>query len=123
MSKIIYRKIRTAPGVKQYLDEQKTLVNPQFEASASYHAQSVALETMSLRDMAKHITSHGTGSRTDLCQLHDTKGTLGGESGIEADETTGRRDTGMKVAGNVLVEVLCLEFLGRIEIGYLLTAL
>ena len=28
MSKIIYRKIRTAPGVKQYLDEEKTQVNP-----------------------------------------------------------------------------------------------
>ena len=31
MSKIIYRKIRTAPGVKQYLDDEKTQVNPQFE--------------------------------------------------------------------------------------------
>ena len=29
MSKIIYRKIRTAPGVKQYLDAEKTQVNPQ----------------------------------------------------------------------------------------------
>ena len=66
MSKIIYRKIRTAPGVKQYLDEQKTQVNPQFEASASYYAQSVALETMSLRDMAKHITSHGSPFTVDV---------------------------------------------------------
>ena len=66
MSKIIYRKIRTAPGVKQYLDEQKTQVNPQFEASASYYAQSVALETMSLRDMAKHITSHGSPFTADV---------------------------------------------------------
>ena len=66
MSKIIYRKIRTAPGVKQYLDEAKTQVNPQFEASASYYAQSVALETMSLRDMAKHITSHGSPFTVDV---------------------------------------------------------
>ena len=66
MSKIIYRKIRTAPGVKQYLDEAKTQVNPQFEASASYYAQSVALETISLRDMAKHITSHGSPFTVDV---------------------------------------------------------
>ena len=54
MSKIIYRKIRTAPGVKQYLDEEKTQVNPQFEANSAYFAQAVTLETLSLRDMAKH---------------------------------------------------------------------
>ena len=35
MSKIIYRKIRTAPGVKQYLDAEKTQVNPEFETSSS----------------------------------------------------------------------------------------
>ena len=36
MSKIIYRKIRTAPGVKQYLDDERTQVNPQFEEKAAY---------------------------------------------------------------------------------------
>ncbi len=50
MSKIIYRKIRTAPGVKQYLDDEKTQVNPQFEANSAYFAQAVTLETLSLRD-------------------------------------------------------------------------
>ena len=54
MSKIIYRKIRTAPGVKQYLDDEKTQVNPQFD------------ETLSLRDMAKHITSHGSPFTADV---------------------------------------------------------
>ena len=34
MSKIIYRKVRTAPGVKQYLDEEKTQVNPEFETKS-----------------------------------------------------------------------------------------
>ncbi len=53
MSKIIYRKIRTAPGVKQYLDDEKTQVNPQFEANSAYYAQAVTIETMNLRDMAK----------------------------------------------------------------------
>ena len=66
MSKIIYRKIRTAPGVKQYLDEEKTQVNPQFEASSAYYAQAVTIETMSLRDMAKHITSHGSPFTMDV---------------------------------------------------------
>ena len=61
MSKIIYRKIRTAPGVKQYLDAEKTQVNPQFEANSAYYAQAVTLETLSLRDMAKHITSQVMG--------------------------------------------------------------
>ena len=66
MSKIIYRKIRTAPGVKQYLDEEKTQVNPQFEANSAYYAQAVTIETMSLRDMAKHITSHGSPFTMDV---------------------------------------------------------
>ena len=66
MSKIIYRKIRTAPGVKQYLDDEKTQVNPQFEASSAYYAQAVTLETLSLRDMAKHITSHGSPFTVDV---------------------------------------------------------
>ena len=66
MSKIIYRKIRTAPGVKQYLDEERTQVNPQFEEKAAYYAQAVATETMSMRDMAKHITSHGSPYTVDI---------------------------------------------------------
>jgi len=66
MSKIIYRKIRTAPGVKQYLDAEKTQVNPQFEANSAYYAQAVTLETLSLRDMAKHITSHGSPYTADV---------------------------------------------------------
>ena len=33
MSKIIYRKVRTAPDVKQYLDAEKTQVNPEFETN------------------------------------------------------------------------------------------
>ena len=66
MSKIIYRKIRTAPGVKQYLDEEKTQVNPQFEANSAYYAQAVTIETMNLRDMAKHITSHGSPFTMDV---------------------------------------------------------
>ena len=66
MSKIIYRKIRTAPGVKQYLDDEKTQVNPQFEANSAYFAQAVTLETLSLRDMAKHITSHGSPFTADV---------------------------------------------------------
>ena len=55
MSKIIYRKIRTAPGVKQYLDD-----------NSAYFAQAVTLETLSLRDMAKHITSHGSPFTADV---------------------------------------------------------
>ena len=66
MSKIIYRKIRTAPGVKQYLDDEKTQVNPQFEANSAYYAQAVTIETMNLRDMAKHITSHGSPFTADV---------------------------------------------------------
>ena len=66
MSKIIYRKIRTAPGVKQYLDDERTQVNPQFEEKAAYYAQAVATETMSMRDMAKHITSHGSPYTVDV---------------------------------------------------------
>ena len=66
MSRIIYRKIRTAPGVKQYLDDEKTQVNPQFEANSAYFAQAVTLETLSLRDMAKHITSHGSPYTVDV---------------------------------------------------------
>ena len=66
MSKIIYRKVHTAPGVKQYLDEEKTQVNPQFEANSAYFAQAVTLETLSLRDMAKHITSHGSPFTADV---------------------------------------------------------
>ena len=66
MSKIIYRKVHTAPGVKQYLDEEKTQVNPAFEANSAYYAKAVAIETLSLRDMAKHITSHGSPYTVDV---------------------------------------------------------
>ena len=52
MSKIIYRKVRTAPGLK--------ITDANWEQKASYYAKAVSLETMSLRDMAKHIASHGS---------------------------------------------------------------
>ena len=52
MSKIIYRKVRTAPGLK--------ITDANYEQKASYYAKAVSLETMSLRDMAKHIASHGS---------------------------------------------------------------
>jgi predicted histone-like DNA-binding protein len=60
MSKIIYRKVRTAPGQKQYLDANKTQVNPAFEQNAAYYVKAVSTETLSLRDMSKHISSHGS---------------------------------------------------------------
>ena len=60
MSKIIYRKVRTAPGHKQYLDANKTQVNPAFEENAAYYVKAVSTETLSLRDMSKHISSHGS---------------------------------------------------------------
>ena len=60
MSKIIYRKVRTAPGQKQYLDANKTQVNPAFEENAAYYVKAVSTETLSLRDMSKHISSHGS---------------------------------------------------------------
>ena len=60
MSKIIYRKVRTAPGLKQYLDEEKTQANPAFEQNAAYYAKAVSTETLSLRDMSNHIASHGS---------------------------------------------------------------
>ena len=66
MSKIIYRKVRTAPGVKQYLDDEKTQLNPAFETNAAYYAKAVSIETLSLRDMAKHITSHGSPYTVDV---------------------------------------------------------
>lgn len=66
MSKIIYRKVRTAPGVKQYLDAEKTQPNPAFEQNAAYYAKAVSTETLSLRDMAKHITSHGSPYTADV---------------------------------------------------------
>ena len=58
MSKIIYRKVRTAPGLK--------LTDANWEASAAYYAKAVGLETLSLRDMAKHITSHGSPYTVDV---------------------------------------------------------
>jgi len=66
MSKIIYRKVCTAPGVKQYLDEQRTQVNPAFEANSAYYVKAVSTETLSLRDMAKHISSHGSPYTVDV---------------------------------------------------------
>lgn len=66
MSKIIYRKVRTAPGVKQYLDEAQTQPNPAFEQNAAYYAKAVSTETLNLRDMAKHITSHGSPYTADV---------------------------------------------------------
>ena len=58
MSKIIYRKVRTAPGLK--------LTDANWEANAAYYAKAVGLETLSLRDMAKHITSHGSPYTVDV---------------------------------------------------------
>ena len=58
MSKIIYRKVRTAPGLKT--------TDANWEQKASYYAKAVSLETMSLRDMAKHIASHGSPYTVDV---------------------------------------------------------
>ena len=58
MSKIIYRKVRTAPGLKT--------TDANWEQKASYYATAVSLETMSLRDMAKHIASHGSPYTVDV---------------------------------------------------------
>ena len=58
MSKIIYRKVRTAPGLK--------LTDANWEQSAAYYAKAVGLETLSLRDMARHITSHGSPYTVDV---------------------------------------------------------
>ena len=66
MSKIIYRKIHTAPGIKQYLDEEKTQANPAFEQNSAYYVKAVSTETLSLRDMAKHISSHGSPYTVDV---------------------------------------------------------
>ena len=52
MSKIIYRKVRTAPGLKT--------TDANWEQSAAYYVKAVSTETLSLRDMAKHIASHGS---------------------------------------------------------------
>ena len=66
MSKIIYRKVRTAPGLKQYLDAGKTQANPAFEQNCAYYAKAVSTETLSLRSMAKHIASHGSPYTVDV---------------------------------------------------------
>lgn len=58
MSKIIYRKVRTAPGLKT--------TNANWEQNAAYYAKAVSTETLSLRDMAKHITSHGSPYTVDV---------------------------------------------------------
>ena len=58
MSKIIYRKVRTAPGLKT--------TDANWEQSAAYYAKAVSTETLSLRDMAKHITSHGSPYTVDV---------------------------------------------------------
>ena len=58
MSKIIYRKVRTAPGLK--------LTDANWETNAAYYAKAVSLETLSQRDMAKHITSHGSPYTVDV---------------------------------------------------------
>ncbi|MCR4835715.1 MAG: hypothetical protein K5899_04910 [Bacteroidaceae bacterium] len=58
MSKIIYRKVRTAPGLKT--------TDANWEQSAAYYAKAVSTETLSLRDMAKHITSHGSPFTVDV---------------------------------------------------------
>ena len=58
MSKIIYRKVRTAPGLK--------LTDANWEQNAAYYAKAVGLETLSLRDMARHITSHGSPYTVDV---------------------------------------------------------
>ena len=58
MSKIIYRKVHTAPGLK--------LTDANWEANAAYYAKAVSLETLSQRDMAKHISSHGSPYTVDV---------------------------------------------------------
>ena len=58
MSKIIYRKVHTAPGLK--------LTDANWQASAAYYAKAVSLETLSQRDMAKHISSHGSPYTVDV---------------------------------------------------------
>ena len=58
MSKIIYRKVRTAPGLKT--------TDANWEQSAAYYAKAVSTETLALRDMAKHITSHGSPFTVDV---------------------------------------------------------
>jgi predicted histone-like DNA-binding protein len=58
MSKIIYRKVRTAPGLK--------LTDANWNASAAYYAKAVSLETLSQRDMARHISSHGSPYTVDV---------------------------------------------------------
>lgn len=58
MSKIIYRKIRTAPGLKT--------TDANWEQQAAYYVKAVSTETLSLRDMAKHITSHGSPYTVDV---------------------------------------------------------
>ena len=58
MSKIIYRKVRTAPGLK--------LTDVNWEANAAYYAKAVSLETLTQRDMAKHISSHGSPYTVDV---------------------------------------------------------
>ena len=58
MSKIIYRKVRTAPGLK--------LTDANWEANAAYYAKAVSLETLTQRDMAKHISSHGSPYTVDV---------------------------------------------------------
>ena len=52
MSKIIYRKVHTAPGLKT--------TDANWDQSAAYYVKAVSTETLSLRDMAKHISSHGS---------------------------------------------------------------
>ena len=58
MSKIIYRKVHTAPGLK--------LTDANWNANAAYYAKAVSLETLSQRDMAKHISSHGSPYTVDV---------------------------------------------------------
>ena len=58
MSKIIYRKVRTAPGLK--------LTDANWNANAAYYAKAVSLETLSQRDMARHISSHGSPYTVDV---------------------------------------------------------
>ena len=58
MSKIIYRKVHTAPGLKT--------TDANWERNAAYYAKAVSTETLSLRDMAKHIASHGSPYTADV---------------------------------------------------------
>ncbi len=58
MSKIIYRKVRTAPGLK--------LTDANWNANAAYYAKAVSLETLGQCDMAKHISSHGSPYTVDV---------------------------------------------------------